>query len=69
MISVILVVLVVFVFLREVRATLIPSVAVPLSIVGTFGVMYLLRLFAGQPVADGAHHLDRLRGGRRHRGA
>jgi multidrug efflux pump len=42
MISVVLVVLVVFVFLREVRATLIPSVAVPLAIVGTFGVMYLL---------------------------
>ncbi len=41
-ISVILVVLVVFVFLRELRATLIPSVAVPLAIVGTFGVMYLL---------------------------
>ena len=40
-ISVILVVLVVFVFLREVRATLIPSVAVPLAIVGTFGVMYV----------------------------
>ena len=34
-------VLVVFVFLREVRATLIPSVAVPLAIVGTFGIMYL----------------------------
>jgi len=41
-ISVMLVVLVVFVFLREVRATVIPSVAVPLAIVGTFGVMYLL---------------------------
>jgi len=40
-ISVILVVLVVFVFLREVRATLIPSVAVPLAIIATFGVMYL----------------------------
>jgi multidrug efflux pump len=40
-ISVILVVLVVFVFLRELRATMIPSVAVPLAIVGTFGVMYL----------------------------
>ncbi len=40
-ISVILVVLVVFVFLRELRATLIPSVAVPLAIVGTFGVMYV----------------------------
>jgi multidrug efflux pump len=41
-ISIFLVVLVVFVFLREVRSTLIPSVSVPLSLLGTFGVMYLL---------------------------
>ena len=41
-ISIGLVVLVVFVFLRNVRATFIPSVAVPLAIVGTFGIMYLL---------------------------
>lgn len=41
-ISVILVVLVVFAFLRDVLATFIPSVVVPLSLVGTFGVMYLL---------------------------
>ena len=41
-ISIVLVILVVFVFLREVRSTLIPSVSVPLSILGTFGVMYLL---------------------------
>jgi multidrug efflux pump len=41
-ISVILVILVVFAFLRTLRATLIPSVAVPLSLIGTFGVMYLL---------------------------
>ncbi len=40
--SVVLVVLVVFFFLRSPRATLIPSVAVPVSLVGTFGVMYLL---------------------------
>ncbi|HXZ81411.1 MAG TPA: multidrug efflux RND transporter permease subunit [Terriglobales bacterium] len=40
--SVILVVLVVFVFLRNLRATMIPSVSVPLSLVGTFGIMYLL---------------------------
>jgi len=40
-ISVILVILVVFVFLRNVRATFIPSVAVPVSLIGTFGVMYL----------------------------
>jgi multidrug efflux pump len=41
-ISVILVILVVFAFLRTVRATVIPSIAVPLSLIGTFGVMYLL---------------------------
>jgi len=41
-ISVVLVTLVVFVFLRSVRATLIPAVAVPVSLVGTFAVMYLL---------------------------
>jgi multidrug efflux pump len=41
-ISVILVILVVFVFLRNARTTFIPSVAVPVSLVGTFGVMYLL---------------------------
>jgi multidrug efflux pump len=41
-ISVLLVILVVFVFLKNVRTTLIPSVAVPVSLLGTFGVMYLL---------------------------
>ena len=41
-ISVCLVILVVFAFLRTVRATIIPSIAVPLSLIGTFGVMYLL---------------------------
>jgi len=41
-ISIILVILVVFAFLRNYWATVIPSVAVPLSLVGTFGVMYLL---------------------------
>ena len=41
MISISLVIFVVFVFLRSVRATLIPSVAVPVSLIGTFGVMYL----------------------------
>ncbi|MGZ3477279.1 MAG: efflux RND transporter permease subunit, partial [Polyangiales bacterium] len=42
LISIGLVIAVVFVFLRSARATVIPSVAVPLSLVGTFGVMYLL---------------------------
>jgi len=41
-IAVCLVVLVVFAFLRSFRAALIPSVAVPVSLIGTFGVMYLL---------------------------
>src|SRR5579864_9293812 len=41
-ISVLLVILVVFCFLRSVWATAIPSIVVPLSLVGTFGVMYLL---------------------------
>ncbi|HXK08073.1 MAG TPA: multidrug efflux RND transporter permease subunit [Vicinamibacteria bacterium] len=41
-IAIVLVILVVFVFLRSVRSTFIPSVAVPISLVGTFGVMYLL---------------------------
>ncbi len=37
-----LVVMVIFLFLRSVRATVIPSIAVPLSLIGTFAVMYLL---------------------------
>ena len=41
LISIGLVILVVFLFLRNARATLIPSVAVPVSLIGTFGVMYL----------------------------
>ncbi len=41
MLAIALVVMVIFVFLRTVAGTLIPSIAVPLSIVGTFGVMYL----------------------------
>jgi hydrophobe/amphiphile efflux-1 (HAE1) family protein len=40
-ISVILVIIVVFLFLRNIRSTLIPSVAVPVSLIGTFGIMYL----------------------------
>jgi multidrug efflux pump len=42
MLTIALVVMVIFIFLRSVSATIIPSVAVPLSLVGTFGVMYLL---------------------------
>jgi multidrug efflux pump len=39
--AVVLVVMVIFLFLRNVSATIIPSIAVPLSLIGTFGVMYL----------------------------
>jgi multidrug efflux pump len=42
MLTVALVVMVIFLFLRNLAATVIPSIAVPLSIIGTFGVMYLL---------------------------
>ncbi len=41
-ISIALVILVVFLFLRNVRATLIPAIVVPVSLIGTFGAMYLL---------------------------
>jgi multidrug efflux pump len=41
-IAIILVTLVVYLFLRDIRSTMIPSVAVPVSIIGTFGAMYLL---------------------------
>jgi multidrug efflux pump len=42
MLTIALVVMVIFLFLRNLSATVIPSVAVPLSLIGTFGVMYLL---------------------------
>ncbi|MEY2509083.1 MAG: multidrug efflux pump [Verrucomicrobiota bacterium] len=42
MLTIALVVMAIFLFLRNLRATIIPSVAVPLSLVGTLGVMYLL---------------------------
>lgn len=41
MLSIALVVMVIFIFLRNVPATIIPAVAVPLSLIGTFGIMYL----------------------------
>ena len=62
LISVALVILVVFMFLRSGRATLIPSVAVPVSLIGTFAAMYLLGLQPRQFVADGADGRDRVRG-------
>ena len=64
-----LVVMVIFLFLRNLSATIIPSLALPFSIVGTFAVMYLLSLQPGQPLDDGPDSLHRVRGGRRHRHA
>ena len=65
--AVVLVVLVIFLFLRTLPGTIIPSLSVPLSLVGTLGAMYLARLQPRQSVADGADHRHRLRGRRRHR--
>ncbi len=59
--TVVLVVMVMFVFLRKLWATVITSVALPISLIGTFGVMYLVGLQPRQSLADGADHLDRLR--------
>ena len=49
--AVVLVVIVIFVFLRTLPGTIIPSLSVPLSLVGTFGAMYLLGFCARQSVA------------------
>jgi hypothetical protein len=59
------VVFVVFLFLRNVRSTTIPGVAVAISVIGTFAVMYL----GGYPLdnlslSDGYGHLNGIRGGR-----
>ena len=56
-----LVVAVIFVFLRNPSATIIPSLAVPISILGTFAVMNLLGLHARQPVGNGHYVVGRVR--------
>ena len=66
-IAITLVTVVVYLFLRSFRATAIPSVAVPVSILGTFGAMYLFGLQPRHSIPDGAHHRHRLRGRRRDR--
>ena len=67
LITIALVVMVIFIFLRHVWATIIPSATVPLSLVGTFARHVSARLQPRQSVADGPHHRRRLRGRRRHR--
>ena len=61
LLTIALVVMVIFVFLRSLRATIIPSVAVPLSIVGTFGCDVFARLFPEQSFLDGTHDFYRFR--------
>jgi HAE1 family hydrophobic/amphiphilic exporter-1 len=56
-----LVILVILLFLRNLSATVIPALALPISVIGTFAVMYSARLQPRQPVAAGAHALGRLR--------
>ena len=68
LISIVLVILVVFVFLRSPRATLIPAVAVPTFADRDVRGDVPVRVQPGQPVADGADDLDGVRGGRRDRG-
>ena len=53
--TVALVVMVMFLFLRSLTATIIPSVAVPISLVGTFGVMYLLGYRSEEPRLNSSH--------------
>ncbi len=62
-VSVVLVILVVFLFLRDWRSTLIPSVAVPVSLMGTFAVMYLLGYSLDNLIVDGPDHFHGIRGG------
>jgi multidrug efflux pump len=61
-ISVILVIAVVFVFLRNGRATLIPGVAVPVSLLGTCAIMYMFGYSIDNLSLDGHDHRHRLRG-------
>ena len=65
--AIVLVVLVVILFLQTWRAAIIPLVAIPVSLIGTFFVMAAVRLLAEQPVAVRPGARDRHRGRRRHR--
>ena len=64
-----LVVLVIFIFLRSVWATIIPSVTVPLALLGACALMWMFGYTPRQPVADGADDFGRVRRRRRDRRA
>ena len=68
-ITVALVVMVIFVFLRNLWATIIPSITVPLALLGACALMWARRLQSRQPVAHGFHDRGRLRRRRRDRDA
>ena len=61
LITIVLVVLVIFAFLRNPRTTLIPSLTIPMSLIATFGADVSVRLQPRQLVADGADHRGRFR--------
>ena len=67
MLTVALVVMVMFLFLRNLYATIIPSVAVPLSLIGTFAAMYALDYSLDNLSLMASDHFDGFRGRRRHR--
>ena len=69
LLTIALVVMVIFLFLRSFWATVIPTITVPLALLGACALMWVVRLFARQSVADGADDLGRLRRRRRHRDA
>ena len=62
LIAAVLVVVVIFVFLRKLSATIIPSLALPIAVIGTFAGMALAGLQPRQSFADGADPVGRLCG-------
>ena len=69
LIAAVLVVAVIFLFLRTLSATIIPSLALPITMLGTFAGMCAAGLQPGQSFADGADPVGGLRRRRRHRDA
>ena len=68
-IAISLVIMVIFLFLRKVSATIIPALAVPVSLIGTCAAMYAFGFSINNMTLLGAHAVGRLRGRRRHRHA
>jgi hypothetical protein len=62
------VILVVFIFIQDWRATLIPTIAIPVSLLGAFMAFPLIGIYHQRPVPAGPGAGHRYRGGRRHRG-